>query len=187
MRFATALFSALLTPALALAQTVVPAPAGSAAVVIQPAGVSQDRADAGWRMPLWSTSDGRILALVALGGGHGAPVLPQAPQIGSAADWQLIDVTHFVGGGLSCYFCLRAIEPRAPWLAFLLSLLYSMCPGVLALAILRRFAARDVRRCVPLLAPGRSVVALEVCWRFTTWPLWRSIALLAMWRWRSMR
>lgn len=43
-------------------------------------------------------------------------------------------VVSFVGGGLSCYFCLRAIEPRAPWLAFLLSLLYSMCPGVLALA-----------------------------------------------------
>ncbi|MDE2258473.1 MAG: hypothetical protein KGK05_11965, partial [Xanthomonadaceae bacterium] len=54
-------------------------------------------------MPLWSTSDGRILALVALGGSHGAPVLPQSPQIGTAADWQLIDVTHFVGGGLSLY------------------------------------------------------------------------------------
>jgi len=103
MRFATALFSALLTPILALAQTVVPASSSDAAVVIQPVGVSQKHADAGWRMPLWSTSDGRILALVALGGGHGAPVLPQAPQIGSAADWQLIDVTHFVGGGLSLH------------------------------------------------------------------------------------
>jgi hypothetical protein len=103
MRSATALFCALLTPVLALAQTVVPAAAGNAAIVIQPVGVSQDHADAGWRMPLWSTSDGRILALVALGGSHGAPVLPQAPQIGSAADWQLIDVTHFVGGGLSLH------------------------------------------------------------------------------------
>ena len=43
-------------------------------------------------------------------------------------------VASFVGGALSCYFCLRAIEPRTPWLALLLSLLYSACPGVLALA-----------------------------------------------------
>ncbi len=103
MRFATAILSALLTPIMALAQTVVPASAGDTTVVIQPVGVSQKQTDAGWRMPLWSTSDGRILALVALGGGHGAPVLPQSPQIGSAADWQLIDVTHFVGGGLSLH------------------------------------------------------------------------------------
>src|SRR5512135_465382 len=103
MRFAAALFSAMLTPILALAQSVAPAPGSNTAVVIQPVGVSQERADADWRMPLWSTSDGRVLALVALGGAHGAPVLPQAPQIGSAADWQLIDVTHFVGGGLALH------------------------------------------------------------------------------------
>ena len=99
MRFATALFSVLLAPVLAAAQTV--APAEKSAVVIQPVGAMQHTTDAGLRMPLWGTPDGRILALVALGGGHGAPVLPQAPQIGSAADWQLIDVTQFVGGGLS--------------------------------------------------------------------------------------
>jgi hypothetical protein len=103
MRFAAALFSAMLTPMLALAQSVVPAPGSNTAVVIQPVGVSPDHADADWRMPLWSTPDGRVLALVALAGGHGAPALPQAPQIGSAADWQLIDVTHFVSGGLSLH------------------------------------------------------------------------------------
>lgn len=52
--------------------------------------------------PLWGTSDGRILAMVAFGAAsHGAPALPQSPQIGSATDWQLIDVTNFVTGGLS--------------------------------------------------------------------------------------
>ena len=99
MRFATTFFSVLLAPVLALAQAL--APADNSAVVIQPVGAAQQSSDAGLRMPLWGTPDGRILALVALGGGHGAPVLPQAPQIGSAADWQLIDVTQFVGGGLS--------------------------------------------------------------------------------------
>ena len=103
MHFATAIFGAMLTPTLAWAQTVVPAATGNSPVVIQPVGVSEHHGDADWRMPLWSTSDGRILALVALGGSHGAPVLPQAPQIGTAADWQLIDVTHFVGGALSLH------------------------------------------------------------------------------------
>lgn len=101
MRFATVLFSALFAPVLALAQA--RASTDNSAVVIQPVGATQNYDDAGLHMPLWGTPDGRILALVALDGNHGAPVLPQAPQIGSAADWQLIDVTHFVGGGLSLH------------------------------------------------------------------------------------
>ncbi|MBU6199642.1 MAG: hypothetical protein KGP08_08295, partial [Xanthomonadaceae bacterium] len=68
MRFVAAIFSAMLAPTLALAQSAAPAAAGNSTVVIQPVGVSQEHGDAGWRMPLWSTSDGRILALVALGG-----------------------------------------------------------------------------------------------------------------------
>ncbi len=56
-------------------------------------------------MPLWGTPDGRILAMVAFGApSHGAPALPQSPQIGSAADWQLVDITNFVTGGLSLRF-----------------------------------------------------------------------------------
>ena len=55
----------------------------------------------GAEMPLWTTPDGRILAIVALANTHGAPVLPQSPQIGTAADWRLVDVTNFVSGGLS--------------------------------------------------------------------------------------
>ncbi|MBS0557859.1 MAG: hypothetical protein JSR27_10650 [Proteobacteria bacterium] len=100
MRLLAAIFSVILTPALALAQVTVPESA-TTAPVIQPVGTAHAHNDAGLLMPLWGTPDGRILALVALGGSHGAPQLPQAPQIGSAADWQLIDVTNFVGGGLS--------------------------------------------------------------------------------------
>ncbi len=43
-------------------------------------------------------------------------------------------VASFVGGALSCYGCLRAIHPKAAWLAAVFALLYSAAPGVLALA-----------------------------------------------------
>jgi hypothetical protein len=52
-------------------------------------------------LPLWSTPDGRVLALVALGSNSITPAQPQSPQIGSAVDWQLVDVTSFVTGGVS--------------------------------------------------------------------------------------
>jgi len=52
-------------------------------------------------LPLWSTPDGRVLTLVALGSSSIAPTLPQSPQIGSAVDWQLVDVTNFVTGAVS--------------------------------------------------------------------------------------
>lgn len=98
MRIFIALISLMLVPALGWAQV----PALRADAAPQLAGVNPAVTDNAISMPLWSTSDGRILALIAFGGTHqGAPVLPQAPQIGSAADWKLIDVTHFVGGGLS--------------------------------------------------------------------------------------
>lgn len=52
-------------------------------------------------MPLWSTPDGRILAIVALGSDTGSlPTLSPAPRFASAPDLQLIDVTDFVGGGM---------------------------------------------------------------------------------------
>lgn len=50
-------------------------------------------------VPLWGTSDGRILAAVALSGGS-YPTLPQSPRIGTANEWQLIDVTNLVSGSL---------------------------------------------------------------------------------------
>ena len=52
-------------------------------------------------MPLWSTPDGRILAIVALGSDAGSlPALSPAPQFASAPDLQFIDVTDFVTGGM---------------------------------------------------------------------------------------
>lgn len=50
-------------------------------------------------MPLWSTPDGRILAIVAMADSS-IPSKPQSPQISSAADWKFVDVTNFVSSGL---------------------------------------------------------------------------------------
>jgi hypothetical protein len=49
--------------------------------------------------PLWGTPDGRILAIVA-SADSSVPAKPQSPQIGSAADWKLVDVTNFATSGL---------------------------------------------------------------------------------------
>src|SRR5262249_36434400 len=49
--------------------------------------------------PLWGTPDGRILAIVA-SVDNSVPTKPQSPQIGSAADWKLVDVTNFATSGL---------------------------------------------------------------------------------------
>ena len=92
MRLLFALLVATLLPALALAQT--PARQGET----NAAAIQSESA-----MPLWGTSDGRILAMVAFHNSPGAPVLPQAPQIVTAADWQLVDITNFVNGGLSLH------------------------------------------------------------------------------------
>jgi len=52
-------------------------------------------------MPLWSTPDGRILAIVALGPDMSSlPTLSPAPRFASTPDLQLIDVTDFVTGGM---------------------------------------------------------------------------------------
>ena len=50
-------------------------------------------------MPLWSTPDGHVLAMMAIAE-NGVPALPRSPQIGSVADWQWVDVTNFVSAGL---------------------------------------------------------------------------------------
>jgi hypothetical protein len=93
MRFVAAILLAILMPALvALAQS--PAPVDKAGLV----GTAEPP------MPLWGTSDGRILAMVAFGANPGAPVAPQAPLVGSATDYQFVDITNFVTGGLSLRF-----------------------------------------------------------------------------------
>ncbi|HEX6834252.1 MAG TPA: hypothetical protein VF132_12020 [Rudaea sp.] len=90
------------TPGLSLAQTVVGAPATQppALLVDQLLHVDAQPAAGGATqiMPLWSTPDGRILAIVAMAG-NGVPSMPLSPQIGSATDWQWVDVTNFVSTG----------------------------------------------------------------------------------------
>jgi len=49
--------------------------------------------------PLWSTPDGRILAIVGLSD-NTVPTKPQSPQVGSGADWKFVDVTNFFSSGL---------------------------------------------------------------------------------------
>jgi len=75
------------------------APAQNVLDPISAGRIGTDRTGA--EMPLWATPDGRILAIVALANNSGAPVLPQSPQISSAADWRLVDVTSFVSTGMS--------------------------------------------------------------------------------------
>ena len=57
--------------------------------------------NSGAAFPLWSTPDGRLLAIVGSATSNGAPVAQPAPQIGSAVDWKLVDVTSFVTGGFA--------------------------------------------------------------------------------------
>lgn len=107
MRFLLALLFLALTPALGLAQSPIIGPASASGqgqllmdqLLQARTGLGSDE---GIRtaMPLWSTPDGRILALVAMGS-NSAPTLPQSPQFGSAADWHLVDVTSFVTGALT--------------------------------------------------------------------------------------
>jgi hypothetical protein len=115
MRFFTIILMLALSPAIGLAQSSADVYAASAVSsdgsqhllmdqLLQSRGNLGNEQNLRTTMPLWSTPDGRILAMVALGGSNSAPVLPQSPQIGSAADWQLVDVTGFVAGGVSMRF-----------------------------------------------------------------------------------
>ncbi|MEO8804320.1 MAG: hypothetical protein ABI304_12975 [Rudaea sp.] len=102
MRFVAAILLLAMLPGVGQAQTAVRA---AQPVIDSAAPNLTGQAFPGSSMPLWGTPDGRILAMVAFGApSHGAPALPQSPQFGSAADWQLIDITNFVTGGLSLRF-----------------------------------------------------------------------------------
>ena len=56
-------------------------------------------------MPLWSTPDGRILAIVAMGSNTtgSAPTLSPAPHLDAASDLKFIDVTDFVSTGVGVH------------------------------------------------------------------------------------
>lgn len=106
MRRLSAILPLLLMSALCAAQA--PVDFGQASGIAQPLLVdqllhSQSRTPPAisnlQATPLWGTPDGRILAIVASADSQ-LPAKPQRPQIGSAADWKLVDVTNFVTSGL---------------------------------------------------------------------------------------
>jgi len=110
MRRLSAILTLLLTPALAAAQSTVDVAAVQVAAPPQlvdqllhtprfaPSVIGNLQAT-----PLWGTPDGRVLAIVA-SADSSVPAKPQRPQIGSAADWQFVDVTNFVTSGLLLNF-----------------------------------------------------------------------------------
>lgn len=110
MRRFSAILTLLLTPALAAAQSTVDVAAVQVAAPPQlidqllqtprfaPSVIGNLQAT-----PLWGTPDGRVLAIVA-SADSSVPAKPQRPQIGSAADWQFVDVTNFVTSGLLLNF-----------------------------------------------------------------------------------
>lgn len=101
MRFIVAIMLLAMLPGVSQAQTAVRA----TPIIDSPPSNLTNSTLPDSSMPLWGTPDGRILAMVAFGApSRGVPALPQAPQFGSAADWQLIDITNFVTGGLSLHF-----------------------------------------------------------------------------------
>ncbi|HET9031544.1 MAG TPA: hypothetical protein VFN25_01430 [Dokdonella sp.] len=51
-------------------------------------------------VPLWASPDGRLLAIVALSKGSGAPVLPPSPAFGGVSDLRVVDATDLFSAGL---------------------------------------------------------------------------------------
>ena len=131
--FATLLFAVM--PALGLAQTSVDVaatgfgPESQRSLTEQLLHVPTSLARSEGLLPLWSTPDGRVLALVALGSNNATPILPQSPQIGSAVDWQLVDVTSFVTAGVS----LRISDTASAYASFghgiVLTPMYATAPS----------------------------------------------------------
>jgi hypothetical protein len=106
MRRLSAILLTLLLPALASAQPVAGSP-WQASANLQPGFIDQILRPQAYPVsglsnlqttPLWSTPDGRILAIVAMAD-NSIPARPQSPQIGTAADWKFVDVTNFFTSG----------------------------------------------------------------------------------------
>jgi hypothetical protein len=51
-------------------------------------------------VPLWASPDGRLLAIVALARGAGAPTLPPSPAFGGVSDLRIVDATNLFSAGL---------------------------------------------------------------------------------------
>jgi hypothetical protein len=103
MRRWSALVLAFVLPAFGAAQSiVVGAPAAPTPLVdqfLRPTAYALPGLSNLQATPLWSTPDGRVLAIVAMADNI-VPSKPQSPQIGSGADWKFVDVTNFVTSGL---------------------------------------------------------------------------------------
>jgi hypothetical protein len=51
-------------------------------------------------VPLWASPDGRLMAIVALSRGAGAPTLPPSPAFGGVSDLRIVDATDLFSAGL---------------------------------------------------------------------------------------
>lgn len=51
-------------------------------------------------VPLWASPDGRLMAIVALSRGSGAPTLPPSPAFGGVSDLRVVDATDLFSAGL---------------------------------------------------------------------------------------
>lgn len=105
-RIANALL-VLLLPMMAAAQGLVGAPAADGVpgfsvdrLLTQDGRNAEPTAFGSQLVPVWASSDGRLLALVSMSRQPGAPIMPLAPLMGSGADWRVIDATSLISGGL---------------------------------------------------------------------------------------
>lgn len=94
------LFALLLTatmPLAGVAQSLAPPPPQPATPLFEQLLGQQTGTTVPRAIPLWGTSDGRILAMVSA---NATPSLPQIPQLVDANEWRLIDVTQLISTGV---------------------------------------------------------------------------------------
>lgn len=104
LRFATVLLT-LLLPLLAAAQRIAPATLADAQGPLFDRLLSLEvnpglAGSGGQVVPLWASPDGRLLAIVGLSRGVGAPALPPSPAFGGVSDLRIVDATDLFSAGL---------------------------------------------------------------------------------------
>jgi hypothetical protein len=128
LRFATGLLAVLL-PLTAAAQRLAPASLAEAQRPLfdRLLSVEVNSGVAGGSnqvVPLWASPDGRLLAIVALSRGAGAPTLPPSPAFGGVSDLRIVDATELFSAGLrlrlgdSAYAGLTLGTEYSPRIAF---------------------------------------------------------------------
>lgn len=97
---------ATLCPLLAAAQSAAPASTGELRILQMDTLLAGDAStttlagSASQVVPLWASQDGRLLAIVGLAHGNGAPTLPPSPAFGGLSDLRIIDATDLFSTGL---------------------------------------------------------------------------------------